>query len=119
MTQERSRDEIQQYVGDMVALEAHIEQAIDGQVKHTIEHAGAAAAIGRYHDMVKRQRDALRQHLAALGGSESRPLKETVAALFGAAAGAIDNVRTKAVSKMLRDDYTAGGTRGRCRKSIS
>src|SRR6266508_213624 len=104
---DRNLDEIQQYVGDMVALEAHIEQAIDGQVKHSIEHAGAAAAIGRFHDMVKLQRDALRQHLASLGGSGSRPLKEAVAALFGAAAGAIDNVRTKAVTKMLRDDYTA------------
>ena len=107
MAENRNRDEVQQYVGDMVALESHIEQAMDGQVKHTIEHSEAAAAIRRFHDMVKMQRDALKAHLETLGGSESKPIKEAVAALFGAAAGLIDNVRTKAVSKMLRDDYTA------------
>jgi len=107
MVENRNRDEIQQYVGDMVALEAHIERAIDGQIKHPVEHAEAAAAIGRFHDMVRTQRDALKGHLESLGGSESHPVKEAVAALFGAAAGAVDNVRTKAVSKMLRDDYTA------------
>ena len=107
MTENRNRDEVQQYVGDMVALEAHIERAMDGQKKHSIEHAEAAAAIQRFHDMVKRQRDSLKGHLETLGGSESHPIKEMVSTLFGAAAGAIDNVRTKAVSKMLRDDYTA------------
>jgi ferritin-like metal-binding protein YciE len=100
-------DEVQQYVGDLVALEAHIEQAIDGQLRHSIEHPGAAAALGEFHTMVRRQRDDLRAHLATIGGSESRPIKEVVGTLFGGAAGVIDRVRTKAVSKMLRDDYTA------------
>lgn len=107
MADDKNRDEIQQYVGDMVALEAHIEQAIDGQVKRPGDHGQAAAAIQRFHDMVKGHRDGLKAHLASLGGSESHPIKNVVATLFGAAAGAIDNVRTKAVSKMLRDDYTA------------
>src|SRR5438093_12687429 len=57
--------------------------------------------------MVRAQRDALKAHLESIGGSESHPIKSAVATLFGAAAGALDNVRTKAVSKMLRDDYTA------------
>jgi ferritin-like metal-binding protein YciE len=91
----------------MVALEAHIEQALDGQVKHPGEYSEAAAAIQRFHTMVRGQRDALRAHLKTIGGSESHPIKETVSTLFGAAAGMIDNMRTEAVSKMLRDDYTA------------
>ena len=107
MPDDRNRDEVQQYVADMVALESHIEQAIDGQLKHDIEHPGAASAIRRFHDVVRTQRDALKAHLDMLGGSKSQPIKEAVATLFGAAAGAIDQVRTKAVSKMLRDDYTA------------
>jgi ferritin-like metal-binding protein YciE len=107
MTTNKNRDEVQQYVGDMVALESHIEQAMDGQLKHEVEHAEAAAAIRRFHDMVKMQREALKGHLAKIGGSEPGPIKSAVATLFGVAAGAIDNVRTKAVSKMLRDDYTA------------
>src|SRR5919202_2464836 len=107
MADDRNRDEVQQYVGDMVALEEHIEQALDGQLKHDVEYQPAAAAIQRFHQTVKSQRDALKAHLATIGGSESHPIKSAVATLFGAAAGAIDNVRTKAVSKMLRDDYTA------------
>ena len=107
MAENRNRDEIQQYVGDMVALESHIERAMDGQKRHNVDHPAAAAAILRFHDMVKLQRDALKAHLDTLGGSESHPIKEAVSTLFGAAAGVIDNVRTKAVSKMLRDDYTA------------
>jgi ferritin-like metal-binding protein YciE len=107
MADNRNRDEVQQYVGDMVALESHIEQAIDGQLKHTIEHADAAAAIQRFHDMVKGQRDSMKAQLKSIGGSESQPIKAAISTLFGAAAGAIDNVRTEAVSKMLRDDYTA------------
>ncbi|HEU5314530.1 MAG TPA: DUF892 family protein, partial [Chloroflexota bacterium] len=107
MAENRKRDEVQQYVGDMVALESHIEQAMDGQLKHPVEHPEAAAALRRFHDLVKAQREALKAHLASIGGSEPGPLKSAVATLFGAAAGAIDNVRSKAVSKMLRDDYTA------------
>jgi len=103
----RNRDEVQQYTGDMVALESHIERAMDSQIRHPIEHERAAAAIKRFHDLVKRQRDGLKAHLETLGGSESHPVKEAVASLFGAAAGVIDMVRTTAVSKMLRDDYTA------------
>src|SRR5213593_3247583 len=107
MADDKNRNEVQQYVGDMVALEGHIEQALDGQVKFEVEHAEAAAAIQRFHLMVRAQRDALKAHLESIGGSESHPIKSAVATLFGAAAGAIDTMRTKAVSKMLRDDYTA------------
>jgi ferritin-like metal-binding protein YciE len=107
MADDRNRDEIQQYVGDMAALESHIEEAIDGQLKHSIDHAEAAAAIKRFHTMVRGHRDSLKTHLESIGGSASHPVKSAVASLFGMAAGAVDNVRTKAVSKMLRDDYTA------------
>lgn len=107
MADDKNRNEVQQYVGDMVSLEAHIEEAIDGQVKHKIDHPKAAAAIQRFHTMVKSHREGLKAHLQSIGGSESHPIKSAVASLFGMAAGAIDNVRTKAVSKALRDDYTA------------
>jgi len=56
---------------------------------------------------VKTQRDALKEHLSSIGGSESNPIKSAVAGIVGAAAGLIDNLRTKGESKSLRDDYTA------------
>jgi hypothetical protein len=57
--------------------------------------------------MVKSHRDSLKSHLESIGGSESHPVKSAVAAIFGMAAGVVDNLRTKGISKALRDDYTA------------
>ena len=107
MADTKNMNTIQQYVGDMLALESHIEEALDGQLKEVKSHARAAEAVRRYHDMVKSHREALRSHLQAIGGSESSPVKEFVSNLFGKAAGVIDNIRTKGESKALRDDYTA------------
>ncbi len=107
MADDKNTNTIQQYVGDMLALESHIEEAMDGQLKEVTHHPRAAEAVRRFHDMVKAHREALRSHLASIGGSESHPVKEAVANLFGKAAGLIDNLRTKGESKALRDDYTA------------
>jgi ferritin-like metal-binding protein YciE len=98
---------VQQYVGDMLALESHIEEALDGQLNEVKDDPAALALVQRFHGRVKGQREALRSHLQAIGGSEPGPVKELVANLFGKAAGVIDNLRTKGVSKVLRDDYTA------------
>lgn len=106
MADDRTKAEVQQYVADMAALESHIEQAMDGQVKHDIDHAGAAAAIKGFHGMVKAHREGMKAHLEMLGGG-ANPVKSAVATLFGAGAAVIGNVRTNPVSKMLRDDYTA------------
>lgn len=107
MTDDKNRNTIQQYTGDMVALESHIEEAIDRQKAQMDGFPEAAAALQRFHAMVRSQRDELRNHLKNIGGSESRPVKEAVASAFGLAAGFIDKIRTEAVSKALRDDYTA------------
>jgi len=107
MADDKNLNTVQQYVGDMIALESHIEEAIDRQLDEAKDNATAAAAVKQFHTMVKGHRDGLKAHLKAIGGSESGPVKSAVAGLFGAAAGMIDKVRTEAVSKLLRDDYTA------------
>jgi len=104
---DKNLNTVQQYVGDMVALESHIEEAIDGQLKEVKDHPQAVAAVQRFHTMVKSHRDSLKSHLDSIGGSESHPIKNAVAAIFGMAAGVIDNLRTQGNSKALRDDYTA------------
>ncbi len=45
--------------------------------------------------------------LAELGGGTGGAIKSAVASAFGMAAGVIDKVRPEAMSKNLRDDYTA------------
>ena len=104
---EQTRATIADYVGDMVALQDHIEAALDRQLALATDMPVAHAAIQRFHDMVKAQRDSLKRHQETLGSTPGNPIKEAGAALFGAAAGVIDKVRTEAVSKALRDDYTA------------
>ena len=107
MADDKNLNTVQQYVGDMVALEDHIEEALDGQLTLAKDYPPADQAVTRLHGLVKAHREGLKAHLTGLGGSESSPIKTAVADLFGRAAGVIDKVRTKAVSKALRDDYTA------------
>jgi ferritin-like metal-binding protein YciE len=107
MADEKNLNTVQQYVGDMIALEDHIEEAIDRQLSLAQDYAPADEAVQRFHQMVKGHREGLKAHLTSLGGSESSPIKTAVADLFGKAAGMVDKVRTEAVSKTIRDDYTA------------
>jgi ferritin-like metal-binding protein YciE len=107
MPDDKNLNTVQQYVGDMVALEDHIEEAIDGQLKEVKDYAPANEAVNRFHQMAKDHREGLKAHLKSIGGSESSPVKTAVADLFGKAAGMINMVRTEAISKSLRDDYAA------------
>ena len=107
MAESRNRDTVKKYVGDMIALESHIEEALDRQVSLVKDHPKASAAVRQFHNTVKTQRDTLKAHLKSMGGEEGAPLKTAVASLLGVAAGMVDRVRPEAVSKALRDDYTA------------
>lgn len=107
MNDSKNLNTIQQYVGDMVSLESHIEEAIDGQLKEKTTHQESLELIRRFHTMVRGHRDSLKEYLQQIGGSESHPIKDTVSDLAGMAAGVINNLRTKGISKSLRDDYTA------------
>jgi hypothetical protein len=56
MAEEKSRNTIADYVGDMVALEDHIEEALDHQLELTKDSPVAAGVVQQFHDMVKRNR---------------------------------------------------------------
>jgi ferritin-like metal-binding protein YciE len=105
--QEKHQKTIADYVGDMVALESHIEEALDRQLEELKDDAVGLAAVREFHDMVKRHRDELIALQEATGQTAGSPIKEAGAALLGKAAGIIDRVRTEANSKALRDDYAA------------
>jgi ferritin-like metal-binding protein YciE len=107
MVDENSKKTIADYVGDMVAVESHIEEALDRQRKMADEFGPAGQAVQRFHDMVKRHRDELQAHQDQIGSTAGNPIKEAGAAILGKAAGMIDKVRTEGVSKDLRDDDTA------------
>ena len=105
--QEKHRKTIADYVGDMAALESHIEEALDRQLHEVQDDAAALAAVQEFHDSVKRHRDTLRALQEETGGTIGNPIKEAGSALLGKAAGVIDMLRTVGISNSLRDDYAA------------
>jgi ferritin-like metal-binding protein YciE len=104
---DKHRQTIADYVGDMAALESHIEEALDRQLTEVKDDPVALAAVRDFHDMVKRHRDTLKAMEEESGKTIGTPIKEAGAALFGKAAGIIDLLRTEGISKGLRDDYAA------------
>ena len=104
---EQGQKTIADYVGDIVALEAHIEEALDHQLESTKDDTNAHESIQRFHDMVKANRDAMKDHQEAIGSTAGNPVIAAGASVLGKAAGLIDKVRAEGISKMLRDDYTA------------
>ena len=104
---EKHQQTIADYVGDMVALESHIEEALDRQLKETEDDPEAHAAVQRFHDMVKAHRDSLKALQDEVGSTAGNPIIAAGSTLLGKAAGVIDMVRTEGISKSLRDDYAA------------
>src|SRR5262245_56656493 len=107
MAESQNQDTLKTYVGDMYALESHIEEALDLQLEKIKDQPKANAAVGRFHGNVRTQRDAMKAHLDQLGGGTGGAIKSAGSAAAGMAAGVIDKVRPEAISKNLRDDYTA------------
>ncbi len=98
---------IADYVGDMVALESHIEEALDRQLNETQDDPEAREAVQGFHNMVKAHRDSLKSLQEDVGSTAGNPIIEAGSALLGKAARVIDLVRTEGISKSLRDDYAA------------
>jgi len=107
MADSKNQDTLKTYVGDMYSMESHIEEALDLQLEKVKDHPKANAAVRRFHGNVRTQRDAMKAHLDQLGGTSGGAIKSAVSAAFGVAAGVVDKVRPEAISKALRDDYTA------------
>jgi ferritin-like metal-binding protein YciE len=105
--QQKHEKTVADYVGDMTALEAHIEEALDRQLTEVQDDREARAAVQGFHDMVKQHRDTLIALQEDIGATPGNPIKAAGAALLGKAAGVIDLVRTEGISKSLRDDYAA------------
>jgi ferritin-like metal-binding protein YciE len=105
---EQNQKTIADYLGDINAVESHIEEALDRQLDLFPDQPEAQQAVQGFHDMVKAQRD----HVATLleeepKGSVTNTVKDVGSTLLGKAAGMIDKVRTESQSKALRDDYVA------------
>ena len=98
------------YVGDMHALETHLQEAFEKQLTLTQGTPDAHNVVQQLVDSTRRHVTALEEHVKRFGEQDKNltdTIKTFVAGLFGVAAGAIDFVRPQSVSKALRDSYTA------------
>jgi ferritin-like metal-binding protein YciE len=106
-TMNKSQNTIADYLGDVVAVETHIEEALDRQLKVAKDDAIAGPLVQEFHDMVKRQRDTVKALQDKKGTTAGNPVIAAGSSILGKIAGMIDMVRTEAISKALRDDYVA------------
>src|SRR3954468_21600247 len=105
-----SMDLLQKYVSDMAAVEEHISSAVQRQIKDEklAKHASQAArVINNIAQISAHHEQELQTHLQAIGGDAAKGIKEVTTAALGSIAGLYDKMRSEAVSKMVRDDYTA------------
>jgi hypothetical protein len=105
---EDHRELLAQYVGDMAALDADLEAALDRQLGMAKNDSLAGPLVRGLHDAVRDQRNVMIELRDALG--EEQPvntIKEKGATILGAAMGMIDKLRSEGLSKALRDDYAA------------
>lgn len=106
-TSTKSEKTIADYLGDLIAIESHIEEALDRQLNLTKDDQTAGPLVQEFHDLVRGQRDALKALQSEKGSTAGNPVISVASSVLGKAAGLIDMVRTEAISKALRDDYTA------------
>ena len=104
---DKSKKIIADWVGDVVAVESHIEEALDHQLKAKYEVPAAASSIQTFHNTTKANRDRLKAYQEKIGSTGGNPVIEAGASVLGKAAGLIDRFRTDTLTKSLRDDYTA------------
>jgi ferritin-like metal-binding protein YciE len=74
--QQKHEQTIADYVGDMVALESHIEEALDRQLTETQDDPEARTAVQRFHDLVKQHRDTLKALQEQVGTTAGNPINE-------------------------------------------
>ncbi len=96
------------YITDMIALESHIEKAINGQLEDLREYPAIAGELRQVHRTVEHHLSDLKELAERRNaGGAIEAIKRAGSAVAGLAAGAIDLVRTEGLPKNLRDDYTA------------
>lgn len=106
-TERKVHQVIADWLGDIVALESHVEEAMDRQLKLRTNDTEVSAAIKRFHDSVRESKQRAVAYQERCGSTAGNPLKKMGSNLLGKAAGVIDMLREDSIAKALRDDYTA------------
>jgi len=100
---------IQKYIGDQLALERHMLEAVERQVKDSgvKEIEPAYKVLKRVKERLSKQVEKLESLSSKKGGKMSSAAKESVTSLTGIMAALYSKVRSEKVSKIMRDHYAA------------
>lgn len=100
---------LHQYVGDMLGLQKEIFDMVQMQANQRMlqEFPNAHALLQKIGNTTEGHVRELERQLSAMGGNGSGPVKKIAATMLGTAQNIRGRMRSEAVSKMLRDDYTA------------
>lgn len=99
---------IADWIGDVVALESHVEEAMDHQLQIQPQSTEIKQAIQHLHDSVRDSKKRAVAYQEQYGSTTAgNPIIKTGSELLGKAAGLIDKMRNDTAAKALRDDYTA------------
>lgn len=98
---------IADWVGDIVALESHVEEAMDHQLQIKSSNESLKQTIQTFHDTIKASKERAVAYQEQYGSTPASGVLKSGAELLGKAAGLIDKMRKDTIAKALRDDYTA------------
>ncbi|MFN8571198.1 MAG: hypothetical protein U0132_04020 [Gemmatimonadaceae bacterium] len=105
-----TRDQITSHLTDMLALERHLQRALDVQLAVMDDTAGMARELRKVQQTCGRHVDALDALTRRRNAGRSVPrksVKEAASAMLGVSAIAVDFVRTEQLPKNLPEDYAA------------
>ncbi len=105
-----NQDTIRSYIGDLIAVLDHVAQAVgkhrDNVDLRKVDHA--SVLIDDLYAALVRHRTDLELHLKAIGGATGGGVvKDVLTTLTGVMAGVYGTMRGEAMSRIIRDDYTA------------
>ncbi|MBV9358914.1 MAG: DUF892 family protein [Chloroflexi bacterium] len=103
-----ARKILAKYLEDMHSLESHGLQPIrrqlsEGQMEG---HPEALAAVRDFEGVLQHHVETLDARLKQVGTSPTTAVQDAAAAMAGIVAGFYNQIRSEAVSKSIRDDYT-------------
>jgi hypothetical protein len=108
MSQSQSENTLLMYVNDVLALERDIKEVVALQIESAVDLQNPEATAFLHElSLSTATRHANLVELSHSLGSGAGVVKEVVAAAAGFLAGLYGKVRKHAVSRILRDDYTA------------
>jgi ferritin-like metal-binding protein YciE len=104
-----TQETLVKYTSDMYALEKHLAQPLESQAKDEdfAPYPEAQALIRRILGSTQAAIVDLDSMAKTLGGDVSGSFKSAVTSIAGTAAAVVNEARTHAMTKKLRDDYSA------------